>query len=64
MQVSILLFFHNYEQLQRILYSKKIYGDISDRHLDNFLFQKGKYSLINEHFSEAEEHLLKISLRT
>ena len=51
MQVSILLFFHNYEQLQRILFSNKIYGDISDRYLDNFLFQKGKYSLINENFA-------------
>lgn len=47
MQVSILLFFHNYEQIQRILYSSKIYGEISDRYVDNFLFQKGKYALIN-----------------
>ena len=51
MQVSILLFFHNYEQIQRILYSNKIYGEVSPRHIDNFHFQKGKYALINENFT-------------
>ena len=64
MQVSILLFFHNYEQIQRIIYSNKIYGEISDRHIDNFLFQKGKYSLINENFSQAEQCFLKIKIRS
>jgi hypothetical protein len=64
MQISILLFFHNYEQIQRIVYSNKIYGDISDRHIDNFLFQKGKYALINENFSEAEQCFSKIAIKT
>jgi hypothetical protein len=31
---------------------------------DNFLFQKGKYSLVNENLKEAEECLSKIRLRT
>lgn len=48
MQVSILLTFHNYQQIQRIIYSSKNYGEISDRYIDNFLFQKGKYALVNE----------------
>jgi hypothetical protein len=47
MQVSILLTFHNYEQIQRLIYSSKNYGEISDRYIDNFLFQKGKYALVN-----------------
>lgn len=64
MQVSILLFFHNYEQIQRIIYSSKIYGEISERYMDNFLFQKGKYALINENFLEAEQCFMKISLKT
>jgi len=47
MQVSILLSFHNYEQIHRILYSPKMYGDVGHLYMDNFLFQKGKYSLVN-----------------
>lgn len=47
MQISILLSFHNYEQIQRIIYSPKIYGDVGQRYIDNFLFQKGKYALVN-----------------
>jgi hypothetical protein len=47
MQVSILLSFHNYEQIQRILYSPKIYGEVGPLYIDNYLFQKGKYSLVN-----------------
>ena len=47
MQNSILLFYHNYEQVQRIIYSPKMYGNIGERYLDNFLFQKGKYALVN-----------------
>lgn len=46
MQVSILLTFHNYQQIQRIIYSPKNY-EISHRCIDNFLFQKGKYALVN-----------------
>ena len=64
MQISILLFFHNYEQVQRILYSNKVYGDISDHYINNFLFQKGKYALINENFAEAEQWFIRINLRT
>ena len=47
MQVSILLTFHNYQQIQRLLYSSKNYGEISEKYVDNFLFQKGKYALVN-----------------
>lgn len=64
MQISILLSFHNYEQIQRIIYAPKIYGDFGPRYLNNFLFQKGKYALINENLKEAEECLSKINLLT
>lgn len=64
MQVSILLSFHNYEQIQRIIYAPKIYGDFGPRYVDNYLFQRGKYALINENLKEAEECLSKIALRT
>lgn len=64
MQVSILLTFHNYEQIHRLLYSSKNYGEISDRYVDNFLFQKGKYALINDNLVEAEESFLRINLRS
>jgi hypothetical protein len=64
MQVSILLSFHNYEQIQRILYSPKIYGEHPSRYIDNFRFQKGKYALVNENFKEAEEEFSQIRLRT
>lgn len=47
MQVSILLSFHNYEQIQRILYSPKMYGECPPRYADNFHFQRGKYALVN-----------------
>jgi hypothetical protein len=64
MQVSILLSFHNYEQIQRILYSPKIYGDFGPRYVDNFNFQKGKYALVNENLKEAEDCFSRIVLRT
>lgn len=64
MQVSILLTFHNYEQIQRLLYSSKNYGEISERYADNFLFQKGKYALINDNLAEAEDCFMRINLRS
>ena len=64
MQISILLFYHNYEQLQRIITTNRNYGDISERYVDNYLFQKGKYFLINENFTEAEECFMKIHIKT
>jgi hypothetical protein len=48
MQVSLLLASHNYQQVQRLLYSARNYGELSTRCQDNFLFQKGKYALVNE----------------
>ena len=47
MQVSILLRFHNYEQINRIINSRKM-DDMDVQFLNNFLFQKGKVALINE----------------
>ena len=64
MQISILLSFHNYEQIQRLLYAPKIYGQIPAGYSDNFLFQKGKYALVNENLKEAEECLSKIKIKT
>lgn len=65
MQVSILLTFHNYEQIQRIIYSPKFYGlEPGPRFVDNYLFQKGKYALINENIKEAEECFERIKIRT
>jgi hypothetical protein len=54
MQVSILLYFHNYEHIQKILYPNKSYVEHGAKFVDNFLFQKGKYALINENIKEAE----------
>lgn len=46
MQVSILLRFHNYEQINRILNSRKV-DDMDAQFFNNFFFQKGKVALIN-----------------
>ena len=46
MQVSILLVFHNYDQINRILKSPKTY-EHGPKFINNFLFQKGKVALIN-----------------
>ena len=64
MQVSILLSFHNYEQVNRIIHSQKVYGEIGDRYFNNFLFQKGKYALVNENLHEADNCFSGIKLKS
>ena len=56
MQISILLVFHNYEQISRILKVSKMLEQGS-KFINNFYFQKGKVALINEKMKEAEESL-------
>lgn len=56
MQISILLVFHNYEQISRILKAPKMY-DQGSKFINNYYFQKGKVALINERMKEAEESL-------
>lgn len=46
MQISILLVFHNYDQISRILKAPKTYEQ-GENFINNFLFQKGKVALIN-----------------
>ena len=63
MQVSILLVFHNYEQISRILKTSKI-SEQGSKFINNYFFQKGKVALINERMKEAEESLEKIKTET
>ena len=63
MQISILLVFHNYDQISRILKAPKMYEQ-GEKFINNFLFQKGKVALINERMKEAEENLEKIRVET
>lgn len=57
MQVSIMLVYHNYDQIKRILNNVKPYGEHGPEFIDNYLFQKGKTAMIYEQFLEAEECL-------
>lgn len=48
MQVSIMLRYHNYDQIRRILEPKKSYGEHGPLFENNYYFQRGKVALINE----------------
>lgn len=64
MQVSIMLFYHNYEPIKRILESNKSYGEHGPHFEDNYYFQRGKAALINERMTEAELYLEKVNVST
>lgn len=64
MQVSIMLLYHNYDQISRIINNSKIYGEHGPAFADNYYFQKGKTAMIYENFKEAEEYFEKIKVRT
>ena len=64
LQVSIMLVYHNYEQIKRILESNKSYFEHGRYFEDNYYFQRGKAALINEKMAEAEQFLTKINIRT
>ncbi len=46
MQVSIMLVYHNYDQISRILKNTKLYGEHGPAFIDNYLFQRGKTAMI------------------
>ena len=64
MQVSIMLVYHNYEQIKRILESTKSYGEHGKLFQDNYYFQRGKAALISEKMVEAENYFSQINIRT
>lgn len=64
LQVSIMLRYHNYDQIRRILEPKKAYGEHGPLFESNYYFQRGKVALINENMEEAEEYFEKIKIKT
>lgn len=53
MQVSIMMSYHSYDQIWRILDNTKPYGDHGPQFVDNYYFQKAKTAMIYERFKDA-----------